>query len=421
MSYDLQVFGADFVDHAELCRLLEGAGLGVDQGDGEPSEFLTAVRGARAKYSFTVGLPVRLEPEDVPEEVTAVLLAPEWLYEVQVEGSTETEVPHAVRFARKLSQAVGGAVLDQQTDQTWIRGKSRAVAAVQQGRIDVVELRWYTTKPASPGGPAGTWLDAARRYLPEALPRRFGSFEPLSMKLEVEGDTGFVEAVTAETMTVFFSASRPCISGSISGGARGEVGVHSHSLSVHRDALADRRWADALQRLFVSFASKSNAVFASAEVQRGVGWSGRSTWFDSEVERTTYLAVRGGWSGLLPYPAWWTWFGSDYVPLVAEHLDVDSVELTEGGLFHTWGPAPLDRDQIEQLRGGTTPPGGKSRRSRWLRARQPKLSSSAPWLPADLIAAVDASDPRLYNPPLIPASRMPESLRSRREGGRAPR
>ena len=335
MSYDVQVFALQALTADDLRRLVAEAGLAVDDAD-DATEFLTVVRGARARYSFTLGLPVAVEAEDVPEEVTVALLGPSYLYELMVEGSSTTETPHAVRFARRLAQASAGVVLDQQTGQVWARGKLRAAPPVQRGTIDIVELRWYVRSEATGAHAATTWLDLARRHLPEALPRRFGSYEPLPMKLDVHGPDAFVQAVAAETLSVYYNASAPCIDGSMAGGASG-LGMHSHGLSVHRKALADPRWRAALQRLFMAFAAATDAVFASAEVQRGVEWSGRSTWFGPTAERTTYLAARGQWAGLLPYPAWWSWFGPDYAPLVLDPLPAEQVVHVAGGVFHARG------------------------------------------------------------------------------------
>jgi hypothetical protein len=196
-------------------------------------------------------------------------------------------------------------------------------------------------------------LELARRHLPEALPRRFGSYEPLPMRLDVDRPDAFVQVAADETWSLGFKASAPCIEGSIAGGSAGP-GVHSHSLSVHREPLADRHWRAALRRLFVDFATATDAVFGSAQVQRGVEWSGRSAWYGPTAERTTYLAARGPWAGLLPHPAWWCWFGPDYVALVLDHLPADQVVRVDGGLFHARGEEPLDRDQlIAALRGPT--------------------------------------------------------------------
>ena len=412
MSYDLHVFAQQALDVDDLRGLLTQSGLEAEGAD-EATPSLTVVRGARARYSFTLGLPVGVEAEDVPQEVTAAMLGPSYLYELMVEGSSTTETPHAVRFARRLAQASAGVVLDQQTGQIWARGKLRAAPPVQRGTIAVVDVTWYVRPRGTGAAAANAWLDLARRHLPEALPRRFGPHEPLSMTLDVDGPDAFVAAVAAETMFLSHKASAPCIGGSLAGGAGGP-GVHSHRLSVHREALEDARWRAALQRLFVEFAVATDAVFASAEVQRGVEWSGRSTWFGPAVERTTYLAARGRWAGLLPYPAWWSWFGPDYVPLVLDHLPAQQVVRADGGVFHARGEEPLDRDQLTAALGGPPAAPEPRRRLRDLFPRRTAREAAPTWLPAELLPIADDSDPRVYNPPLTPAATMPAGLRADR-------
>lgn len=414
MSYDLQVFSEQALSTEALRRLITEAGLAVDAA-GEMTDSLTVVRGARGRYCFTLGRPVPVEAEDVPEEVSAVSLAPSYLYELMVEGSSDTEIPHAVRFARRLAQASGGVFLDQQTDGVWARGKLRTAPPVPRGTIDIVQAHWYVRPDGAGAHAASGWLDLARRYLPEALPRRFGTYEPLSMKLDVEGPDSFIAATTVEgsSDTVYFKASAPCIEGHIAP-ASSAPRVSSHSLSVHRAALDDSRWRAALHRLFVGFAIETDALFACAEVQRGVGWSGRGTWFGADAERTAYLAAGGRWAGPPPYPVWWAWFGADYLPLLLDHLPGDRIERAGGGVFVAYSEDPADRDQLADA---LMPPDARPQSPRTLGRALSRLFIRAapparipPWLPAELLSTVDGSNPRAYSPALMPAATMPPDL-----------
>lgn len=382
MSYDLDVFSQRALDADELRQLVAAAGLGYEETAG-PSGSLTVTRGRRGRYCFTLGLPAPVDDEDVPDEVTAELLGAACFYELLVEGSAASEIPHAVRFARRLAEASGGVVVDQQAGTTWSRGRLRTPEPVERGTIAVVELTWYTAREDTGGADARAWLELARRRLPEALPRRFGPVEPLAMTLDADGPEAFVASAAAESGSLYLKASSPCIGGGVAGSAsRGHV--RSHKLAVHREPLADPRWRDALQRFFVGFADRTGACFASAEVQRGLEWSGRSLAYGGRAERTTYLAARGRWAGLLPYPTWWAWYGPEYVPLVAGHLPAEQVERVGDGLFHRRAVEPLDRDQL----GRTGSP-----------------------LPAELLAAVDPADAHYFNPPLTPAATLPPTLR----------
>lgn len=375
MSYDLLVYAKLRLDRDQLAALVHDAGLDAEPGQ----QALMVARGARQQYCFTLGDAVAVEAEDVPDEVTAAL-APQWMYELLVEGSSATGTPHAIRFARRLAEAAQGVVLDQQTGQAWARGGLRAVVLAARGRTDVVKLIWYTRGVDEPSDFAEQWLALARRFLPEALPRRFGPVEPLAGRLDRDGDAAFVATVAAEPM-LFFKASAPCIEGHLSGrSSRGPT--RGHTLLVHRGAVQQAEWREALRRLFAEVARCSRAFYASAEVVRNLIWSGRSISCDGSTERTTYLAPRGRWSGLSPYPVWWSWFGVDYRPLVVPYLPFAHItEIAEGIPCET-ATAPADRDELLQSR----------------------------WLPADLLARPDDSDPRLVNLPLAPARSLPEKL-----------
>jgi hypothetical protein len=382
MSYDLRVFSQRALGGHELRELLAAAGLACPESAGAGGS-LTVSRGVKDRYSFTLGLPAPVEAEDVPDEVTAVVLGAAWVYELLVEGSAASEIPHAVRFARRLAEASGGAVLDQQSGRTWTRGKLRTPDRVERGTIDVVELVWYTAQADTDGAAARAWLELARRHLPEALPRRFGPAEPLAMTLDSDGPDAFVAGAAAQAGSLSFKASSPCIGGGIAGAATRRA-VRSHSLTVHREPLKDPRWRDALQRFFVGVAARTDAFFAGAEVQRGLEWSGQSVAYGGRTDRTTYLAGGGRWAGLPPYPAWWTWFGPEYVPFVVGHLPTDQVTRVGHGLFHSRGDEPLDRDQLRR--------------------------TGSP-LPQELLATLDAKDAHYFNPPLTPAATMPSALR----------
>ena len=105
-------------------------------------------------------------------------------------------------------------------------------------------------------------------------------------------------------------------------------------------------WRSSLRRLLVDFARDSDAVVATAEVVRGVHWSGRALSYDMNTERAIPLWTRTGWAGLSPYPIWLTWFGTEYAPLVADHLDPGRTERVGDGLVYCASAVPLDRDAL---------------------------------------------------------------------------
>ncbi|MFX4271793.1 hypothetical protein ACQBAR_16820 [Propionibacteriaceae bacterium Y1685] len=383
MSYDLEVFAPRAASSTELHELITAAPtLAVDL---ERSHHITVVRGARRHYSFTIDGPDLVEPEDVDARVNATVLGANYLYSLHVEGSTSAEIPHASRFARRFAKALGGAVLDPQTDEVWSRATSRRVQPPpSQTRVSVVNLSWYCLRTDLAPQAAATYLTAARRELPEALPRRFGDYEPLQHKLADTGDDGFLHS-WSEADTLFTTGSRPCLGGSLRGGS--STGQQDHywymSLTFLTEPLHQTPWRDAVQRLFLTLADELPAFYADAQVTNGWIWSGRSIAADGDTQkRISPLRYLDGWTGLPPLTPWWIWLGQPY----ARHhalLPTDRTTPTRIGAFYESTPQPSDC------------------------ASAPPLAT---WLPAELFATVAPHASNESPVPLNHAKLIPPAL-----------
>lgn len=352
VSYDVMVFAAEQLEGADLRALVAASPtLGVDDQGSAPGH-LRVVRGARRRFSFAIDGPHRVEPEDVPEDVTARVLGPRYQYEVLVEGSSSTEVPHAVGFARRLARALDGAALDLQTEEVWSRSGGRTVTAPErQERISVVTLTWYT--PAGQlADPAGVLVDAAQRYLPEALPRRFGEYEPLQGRYADVGADGFAAAWQASTGTLFTAGQRPVLGGSLGSGPgdRHRHAVWTMALNLLADPLHDVRWRDAVRRFFIAVADGLPALYANAQVTRGWIWTGRSVVSDSFLEELAVpLHPRKAPVRPSQAPTWWAWFGEQMRHDITGELSPGQTTHTTHGLMHEWTQAPANRDELAAI------------------------------------------------------------------------
>jgi hypothetical protein len=349
MSYDLQVYAPDQLDAVALRSLVgEIAGLAID----DSGQSLTVVRGVRRRYSFTVDGPERVDAEEVPVEVTGIVLGVRYLYSVLVEGSTEAEIPHALRFAKRLTTALNGAMLDQQTGRLWSRAKSRTIVRPSRNTdVPKVDLEWCCLREHVPADAPALIISAAERHLPEALPRRFGEYEPLQGKYSEAGGEGFGQAWREATSWLFFSGSGLCIGGSLSGGSGQQY--------------PDRYWSMSLTLLADPLRE------ASAEVIR-----------DSTENALRTLRFQDGWLGLRPTPTWWSWFGSPYAS-AAELLPATGRRPTVNGVLFEATTEPRPRDQTEPL---------------------------SRWLPANLFARIGPNPGHVQPVPLIRAAVVPEEL-----------
>jgi hypothetical protein len=390
VSYDLDVYLPRTPDARQLSDLiLSIKGLAPDSS--ADSSSISVVRGAKRLYCFTVDGPFRVEAEDVPHDVTAAVLGISHVYYVMVEGSAEADRPFARRFARRLAQEFGGAVLDQQAGEVWTRGATRQVTKPSRvERADLVELNWYVSSDSLVADVGAEYVRLCRQLLPEALPRRYGEFEPLPYKLAVTGDAGFASAWRVADVLLFFSASPPCLGGALYAGARESTShaVWKMNLQVYRRPLTEILWRDALRRLFIGLAENLHAFFASAEVTRGHIWNGRSMWSDGKSEWAVSPLRRDGWKGLPPYPVWWSWYGQPYLDLV--HQQLARAYLVGMGLYHQWSDEPLDRDALSTL------------------ATEKPLRRRHDWISSDLLARILPNDGRVRPVPIERAVLIPD-------------
>jgi len=386
VSYDLAVYTSRSVSTEELGELaVQGTGLQVDV---EGDRSFTVARGVRRRYSFTVDGPDAVEIDDVPSQVAAVVLGARYLYSVVVEGSAESEIPHAVRFARRLAQAADGAVLDQQADEVWTRSRSRRVPKpAREERVATVDLAWYGLYEELTSDAASLFVDAARRVFPEALPRRFGEYEPLQGKWSDVGPEGFIDAWFEATSLLFITGSGPCIGGHLSAGPNAEFPDRfwSMSLQLLADPLREPAWDESLRALFVQLADQLPAFYASAEVTSGHIWSGRSLWSDADTEwRIDPVRYREGWTGLPPRPTWWSWLGEPFAEYYSR-LPEERTTPTKGGVLYSAAEAPSGPSGLVPL---------------------------STWLPEDLFATFAPNPHRQQPVPLTRATTIPERLRS---------
>ncbi|MHA7306019.1 hypothetical protein ACX80E_12365 [Arthrobacter sp. TMN-49] len=358
MSYDLSVYATAPLGLDELLALVRStAGLDVEGDPASDADSLMVVRGARRAYCFTIDGPFGVEPEDVPEDVTASIIGAKMVYQVLVEGSEEVSIPHAVKFARKLAKATSGAFLDEQSGDVWPKAKgSRVARPGEAGRAtELVTVNFYTLTDDLPEDLPDSYISLARKYLPEALPRRFGTYEPHQGKLERDGDQAFTDVWReGQSGILFFTCEYPIAWGSMDGPQRDKP-VGQTTFYLDGAALSDPGWLDALRRFFVAFALKSKSFFASVEVLRNYEWVSRTYERLSGAEDDIWPIHVGEWKGFVPYPQSWTWFGPDLIDTVSPYL-TGHREMYGDHLFHVLAEKPVDRGQLAALLPGPSQP-----------------------------------------------------------------
>jgi hypothetical protein len=337
MSYDLTVYGASGIEDDRMDAIVASI-PGLAYGESGPGE-TQFVRGKEEKYSFTVSGPHDIDPEDVPDDVVPHVLEPDAIWQVMVEGSDPAEVRPARRFAKALALAIGGVAVDEQTEEILgVRG-ARITHRPSSELIRVLDMAWYS--PASAPNAAEVWLELAKKLLPEALPKRFGSVYPLQYRLDRDGDERFI-SVYADVAR--FTATLPCIDGGLYSNLWG--GNHVDTLKMTAAPLDDPRWRNTVRRFFVEYARRRGSVMATGEVLRNHKLAGPP---DHSWDLSDGLRGEDGILGLPANPIWWTWFGNDYLPLVVDYLPPEHTTFYDEGALYASTEEPSDRGQLAAL------------------------------------------------------------------------
>ncbi|CPR12629.1 hypothetical protein BN971_03928 [Mycobacterium bohemicum DSM 44277] len=335
MSYDLTVYAAGGLQVERLREVVESLpGLSVgDSGAGG----MTVVHCKRERHAFTVFGPRAIDAAHVPDVVSR-LPEPATRWHVTVEGG-DHEVRPARRFAKALALAADGVVVDEQTDDVIGPAKIRKAPHRRAEPVRVLDLRWYSSASA-PDAPS-SWIQTAKSFLPEALPRRFGNAYPLPYRLDRDGEERFISTYCD---VAWFDGAYPCLDGGLY--PNEWDGIVVDRLKMLAGPLDEAGWRDRVRRFFVEYARARGSVLATGEVLRNHPLGGAAC-----HGRDLSGSLRGadGILGLPAQPVWWTWVGEDYLPLVVSFLPAAHTTFYDEGALYAPAEDPADRGQLASL------------------------------------------------------------------------
>ena len=305
---------------------------------------------------FTIDGPFHIEPEDVDDSLVDLVLAPQWLVEINVpSASSQAEFRLARSLGVHLSKAFQGATYDPQEDSVvWPKRRPKHYKTPRAAdSISVVNLRWYLPYSKRDMRTAMLFVEIAQRHLYECLPRRYGLFEPFQGKVE-DGDFSGFYALWEESAaapygdTVHFACSAPCYGGSVSFSdprddmPRNADAAKMVKLQVDIDgrALEGPAWRDATVSLFQAFARAAGSFYAIAYVESGIETMGRSLYFTGNSE-TYPLPRHNRWLGLPAVPSWLTWYGRPYAEIVRSGCEGYITSGFEEGFWFRASDEPL--------------------------------------------------------------------------------
>lgn len=371
MSYDYEIATNGLPEHRHLVEFLSsksGFSATSELRQGQGDLIINRVTRTRSEPAFEVYGPFHAEPDDLAEILAESVLAPRWLVQVSVPGGwTKIELDTARALAIHIAKSCEGAVLDPQTNEIlWPRGKrKRFKAPAKEHRIRVVTLRWYLPESQKSVKTAKVFLNTLRRMCPEAVPTRFGTYEPLQNRLEPGEDAPFLKMWKEQSQKrvvgdFFFKSKSPCFGGSVD--IPGVVVPMKRkipkecrravTLDLDFDGRAlhgDPKWLEAVVTLFVELSVKLRAFYSAAYVQREYIASRGSLFFDALSEWVSPVCWSYGlgfWYGLPAAPTWLAYFGKPYMSEVEDSIREWKPKKTPNGLFLRLGTEPMDLQQL---------------------------------------------------------------------------
>jgi hypothetical protein len=301
MSYDFSLWTVNCVPGTAIQKLMPDAKISNTQ-----------VELAGHGWLVAMGRSVKVELEDIPDEVAAALPGISWLISVNIQPIT---APNSAKnkikgLLKTLAKEFHGVVEDPQAD-TLISpsGAERYRPAAQDigSRVATLNLNyWFAESPLRTRQGREQLIDYIARHLPEVLPRRYGLYEPPSEKWEIGGKTAFLDFLDGQApdSPVVTYPSRPCVGFHIS---RASVGwIRRGSAQIFRcgclrlafefAALEDDGWRTAIERAWLDIAKITEPFATNIEVVDGWILRGRGRlWADG---RTDSSVCSSAWFGI---------------------------------------------------------------------------------------------------------------------------
>jgi len=142
-------------------------------------------------WQISVWKSVKVLPEDIPIDISKALPGIQYLFELNLSPITASKT--AQQFLQKAAKAIAkqnhGVVFNPQTDVVEnIRGVKRFASYSREERLSITELSWWFLKnPLQAINSVETFFEIIESNVSEALPRRYGLYEPPQFQLKEEG------------------------------------------------------------------------------------------------------------------------------------------------------------------------------------------------------------------------------------------
>ncbi|MGN6366822.1 MAG: hypothetical protein ACTHN5_00895 [Phycisphaerae bacterium] len=294
MSYDLHVWSVRPFEQKYLRKAAEWE----QSGDG-------GCMYARGGWQIVINASDVVLPEDVPEEVAGLLPGIGYLTELNLEGDApEKAEALLMSTAKEIAKGAHGVIEDPQEDEVITpAGVKRFVPAKKGANFSVLNFSWWFLSD-SLGTDAGreAFVGLLEKLLPEALPKRYGLWEPPQHHYEKTGRAHLLKFMAehlAEMMVWY--PQRPVATCSVRhaeplGASFQGFRTHRVEIEVQKGVLEQPGWPLTLQRLWREMPRLLKPIYGEVRTEGGFSRSGGgAVWIDASMLQEGYPETNRSW------------------------------------------------------------------------------------------------------------------------------
>jgi len=250
----------------------------------------------------------KLLPEDVPDEIAQLLPGIKYLTSITLEGRRTNEAMQLLKSASThLAKSLHGVVLDKQEDTTITpSGVKRFVPPPRYEKTFSVLCFswWFLESPLLSATGRESFLALLERLLPEALPRRYGLYEPPQHMYAETGRAHLLRFMERNVHDfVVWYPHRPITSlylGHPDPVGASKLGFRTNHLEIEVESavLKQPGWSDNLQRLWKELSRLLMPIYGEVRILGGRQRRGGTVFGISKTEAGDELTKSWWWRGV---------------------------------------------------------------------------------------------------------------------------
>lgn len=254
-------------------------------------------------WQLVVNPPLSVLPEDVPEDAGKLVPGIGYKTDLSLEPTDAPDRAYRLlsRVSKRLGKTAHGVVIDPQTDTiSSPTGVKRYRPQPREEKFSIVELSWWFTKsPLLTSAGLHEFIGLLERMLPEALPKRYGLYEPPQHLYAETGKQHFVDVLQEHDHVVWYP-HRPVLYVSLSCSlpwvARQGFRAYYVKVYVEAQALAQPGWSTALDTFWRTASHLIQPFYGDVRTLHGFVRMGATYAGDSATQ--SHPVVGPWWKGI---------------------------------------------------------------------------------------------------------------------------